>query len=158
MYPRFLGNIEAKIDAKGRVFFPAPFRKALMAQGDEGIVVRHDIFEHLLVIYPESVWNDLMDEMRSKLSRWDRRQQMVYRTFVGGVTSLTIDGSGRILLPKPYLQAAGIAQSVRFVGMGDTIEIWPNDNPDVQPLMGKEEFGAALESVMGASTTVPDQA
>lgn len=32
---RFLGNIEAKVDAKGRVFLPVTFRKVLQASGEE---------------------------------------------------------------------------------------------------------------------------
>ena len=142
---RFLGNIEAKTDAKGRAFLPAQFRKVLAASGEETLVLRQDVFENLLVLYPESVWNKLMDDMRSHLSRWDQKEQMAYRTFVSSVVELTIDGSGRILIPRSFLDMAGITQSIRFVGMGDTIEIWPGN--DVK-LMDKEEFGSVLESVM----------
>lgn len=142
---RFLGNIEAKTDAKGRAFLPAQFRKVLAASGEDTLVLRPDAFENLLVLYPESVWNKLMDEMRARLSRWDRREQMAYRTFVSSVVELSIDGSGRILIPKTFLDTAGISQSIRFVGMGDTIEIWPADN---LKLMSKEDVGAVLEDVM----------
>lgn len=145
---RFLGNIEAKIDSKGRAFLPAQFRKALAGSGEGAVVLRQDIFENTLVIYPEEVWNALIDEMRSRLSRWDRRQQMVFRTFVSGVVSLSIDSNGRILIPKSFLQAAGIGQSLRFVGMGDTIEVWANDPAGNQPFMSKDEFGTALEQLM----------
>lgn len=48
---RFLGNIEAKADDKGRVFLPAQFRKALLTAGDETLVVRMDVFQSCLVIY-----------------------------------------------------------------------------------------------------------
>lgn len=145
---RFLGNIEARTDTKGRAFLPSAFRKMLMASGEESLVLRQDIFEKCLVIYPETVWNREMDEMRSRLSRWDRRQQMVYRSFVGGVTSLAVDASGRILIPKAFLEAAGIKQAIRFVGMGDTIEVWANETGD-NPFMDAEEFGQALEQMMG---------
>lgn len=138
---RFLGNIEAKTDAKGRAFLPAQFRKVLAASGEDVLVLRQDIFENLLVLYPGSVWNSLMDDMRSRLSRWDRKQQMAYRTFVSSVIELTIDGSGRILIPHAFAEAAGIGQAIRFVGMGDTIEIWPADEVK---LMDKEEFGEIL--------------
>lgn len=146
---RFLGNIEAKTDAKGRAFLPSAFRKVLMASGEESLVLRRDVFESCLVIYPESVWNREMDEMRSRLSRWDRRQQMVYRSFVSGVTALSIDGNGRILIPKAFMEAVGIKQAIRFVGMGDTIEIWPDEAGSPQPFMQSDEFGPALESLMG---------
>lgn len=144
---RFLGNIEARTDTKGRAFLPSAFRKVLMASGEESLVLRQDIFEKCLVIYPETVWNREMDEMRSRLSRWDRRQQMVYRSFVSGVTSLAVDASGRILIPKSFLEAAGIKQDIRFVGMGDTIEVWANETGAV-PFMDTNEFGQALEQMM----------
>ncbi len=151
---RFLGNIEARTDAKGRAFLPSAFRKVLMASGEEGLVLRQDIFERCLVIYPETVWNREMDEMRARLSRWDRRQQMVYRSFVSGVTSLAVDANGRILIPKPFLEAAGIRQDIRFVGMGDTIEVWANETGST-PFMSADEFGQTLEQMMasGSDTT-----
>ncbi len=146
---RFLGNIEAKIDAKGRAFLPAQFRKTLQASGEAELVLRQDIFEHTLVIYPETVWNQLIDDMRLRLSRWNRHEQMVYRTFVSGMTTVQMDANGRILIPRQMLQAVGIDQNVRFVGMGDTIEIWANDPDGEQPTMSKDDFGQALENLMG---------
>ena len=54
---RFLGNVEAKTDVKGRAFLPAVFRKVLSASGEENLVLRKDVFQACLVLYPESVWN-----------------------------------------------------------------------------------------------------
>lgn len=42
---------------------------------------------------------------------------------------------------------AGIAQSVRFVGMDDVVEIWSAELAD-RPFMEQGEFGKALESIM----------
>ena len=53
---QFLGNFEAKADAKGRIFVPAVFRKLLQLQGEEWFVLRKDIFQDCLVLYPGSVW------------------------------------------------------------------------------------------------------
>ena len=55
---RFLGNIEAKADTKGRAFLPAVFRKVLQASGAENLVLRKDVFESCLVLYTECVWNE----------------------------------------------------------------------------------------------------
>ena len=44
---RFLGNIEAKTDTKGRAFLPAQFRKVLAASGESTLVLRKDVFESL---------------------------------------------------------------------------------------------------------------
>ena len=46
---QFLGNIEAKVDAKGRVFIPANFRKILAEGGEERLVLRKDVYQDCLV-------------------------------------------------------------------------------------------------------------
>ena len=146
---RFLGNIEAKIDTKGRAFLPATFRKVLQGGGDERLVLRKDVFQTCLVLYPESVWNEQMDAMRSRLNRWNKQQQQVFRQFVSEVELLTLDGNGRFLIPKRYLRMASIEQDIKFIGMGDTIEIWSNSKTEEQQ-MTPEEFGQALEELMTA--------
>lgn len=145
---RFLGNIEAKTDAKGRAFLPAVFRKVLNASGEESLVLRKDIFEPCLVLYPESVWNERMDALRKRLSRWSRRDQMIYRQYVTDVEMITLDGNGRFLIPKRYLKMANIDQQIRFTGMDDCIEIWANSE-DNEPFMSAEEFSKAMEETMG---------
>lgn len=144
---RFLGNIEAKTDAKGRAFLPAIFRKVLQAGGDERLVLRKDVFQPCLVLYPESVWNEQMDALRARLNRWNKQHQQVFRQFVSEVELLTLDGNGRFLLPKRYLCMAEIEQNIKFIGMGDTIEIWSNRKVEEQQ-MKPEEFGQALEELM----------
>ena len=120
---RFLGNSEAKTDAKGRVFFPAVFRKQLQTAAEECLILRKDTYQDCLVLYPESVWNEQMNELRSKLNRWNSKHQMIFRQFVSDVEIITLDGNGRFLIPKRYLKLADIRQEVRFIGMDDTIEI-----------------------------------
>src|SRR5574344_1875532 len=93
---RFLGNIEAKVDAKGRVFLPATFRKMLLASGEDALMLRKDVFQDCLVLYPESVWNEQMDLMRQRLNRWDKREQLVFRQFVSQVEGVT----GKFSPPK----------------------------------------------------------
>ena len=151
MYMRFLGNIEAKTDAKGRVFLPATFRKMLQASGDEALVLRKDIFQDCLVLYPESVWNEQMDTLRSKLNRYNAQHQRIFRQFVSEVEMLTLDGNGRFLIPRRYLTMAAIRQEVKFIGMGDTIEIWASEKVEESKMSG-DEFGEALEDLMTGGT------
>ena len=67
-----------------------------------------------------------MDALRNRLSRWSRRDQMIYRQYVSDVEMITLDGNGRFLIPKRYLKMANIDQQIRFTGMDDCIEIWAN--------------------------------
>lgn len=147
---RFLGNIEAKTDIKGRAFLPAVFRKVLQASGQENLIMRKDIFQDCLVLYPESVWNEQMDALRQRLNRFNAEHQSIFRQFVSEVEMLTLDGNGRFLIPKRYMQAAGIQQAVKFIGMGDTIEIWAAEKIEAAQMDG-EAFGQALENIMNTS-------
>jgi len=144
---RFLGNIEAKTDAKGRAFLPAVFRKMLQANCEETLVLRKDVFQTCLTLYPKSVWDEQVDILRSKLSRWDAKEQQIFRMFVSDAEVLVLDGNGRFLIPKRYLKMANIEQNIKFIGMGDTIEIWRNEQ-DEKAFMEPEEFGKALQEIM----------
>nr|MBP7471396.1 division/cell wall cluster transcriptional repressor MraZ [Prevotella sp.] len=144
---RFLGNIEAKIDTKGRAFLPATFRKVMQSSGEEIMVLRKDVFQSCLVLYPESIWNEQLDYLRKKLNRWDEKQQQIYRTFISNAEEATLDGNGRFLISKRLLKLAEISQNIRFVGMGDTIEIWGNTDKE-SSFMNSEEFSKAIQEIM----------
>jgi MraZ protein len=149
---RFLGNSEAKIDAKGRVFLPSTFRKQLQTATEECLIMRKDTYQSCLVLYPESVWNEQMNDLRSRLNRWNAKHQMLFRQFVADVEIVTLDNNGRFLIPKRYLKLVNISQDVRLIGMDDTIEIWPKEALE-QPFMDIELFGKELEDIMDKNKT-----
>ena len=150
---RFLGNIEAKTDAKGRAFLPSVFRKVLQASGEENLVLRRDVFQPCLVLYPESVWNERLDMLKQQLRQWKPVHQQMFRQFVSEAEVVTLDGNGRFLISKRLQRAAGISQDIQFIGMDDTIEIWsPQDLR--QTLRSDEEFGKEFEKIMNAESTL----
>ncbi|GJG34883.1 transcriptional regulator MraZ [Prevotella lacticifex] len=144
---RFIGSIEAKTDSKGRAFLPVVFRKALQVSGEETLIMRKDVFQHCLVLYPLSVWNGMVDNLHSRLNRWNKRDQQIFRQFVSNLVSITLDGNGRFLIPRAYLEWARIDdQQIRFIGMDDCIEIWSQGNDEAE--MTPDDFSQALEEVM----------
>ncbi|MBQ7422118.1 MAG: division/cell wall cluster transcriptional repressor MraZ [Prevotella sp.] len=143
---RFIGSIEAKIDTKGRAFLPAIFRKVLAASDEEKIVMRKDIHQPCLVLYPESIWNIQLDTLNSHLNRWNANHRQIFRQFVSDAEIIELDGNGRFLIPKRYLNMVNIKQSIKFIGMDDTVEIWNNDNSNSQ--MAPQEFSKQLEEIM----------
>ena len=120
----FLGKIDAKLDAKGRVFVPSVFRKVLSEEERERVVVRMEADEKYLVVYPESVWNRQVVELQSKLNEWDPEDQMLLMQFVGDAEVLEFDAQGRVLLPKRLQVRMGLEGEVVFVGMVDKIAMW----------------------------------
>lgn len=150
---RFLGNIEAKADAKGRLFIPVQFRKQLQVASEERLIMRKDVFQDCLTLYPESVWNEDLNELRSRLNKWNARDQLVFRQFVSDVEIIIPDGNGRILIPKRYMQLCRIQCEVRFIGVDNKIEIWAKENTE-QPFMTPDAFGNALEEIMKTSCNI----
>lgn len=144
---RFWGNMEAKADVKGRVFLPAVFRKQLQGVSEERLILRKDVFQDCLVLYPESVWNNELDELRAHLNKWDSKHQLIFRQYVSDVELIMLDSNGRLLIPRRYLQVADIKSDVRFVGMDNRIELWAKEKTE-HPFMPPEEFAKALEQVM----------
>jgi Uncharacterized protein conserved in bacteria len=141
---RFLGNIDAKTDMKGRVFIPASFRKVLMSAGETRLILKKDIYQECLILYPESIWNEELSNLRSRLNKWDPEQQQLFRQFVMDAELIEPDASGRILIPKRYLQLAGITSEVRFLGMDYTMEIWAREKLE-KPLLDTDAFIKAMQ-------------
>ena len=144
---RFLGNIEAKTDTKGRAFLPAVFRKVLQASGEENLVLRKDIFQKCLVLYPESVWNERLDMLKNQLRLWKQTHQQIFRQFVSEAEVVNLDGNGRFLISKRLQKVAEIEQDIQFIGMDDTVEIWAPQNLELT-LKSEEDFGKEFEQIM----------
>lgn len=144
---QFLGSIEARIDAKMRVFVPANFRKVLQAAEQSVLILRKDVFQDCLVLYPECVWEAEIQKLRSRLSRWDKAQQQLFRQFVVDTERLELDASGRILIPKRCLQMIGVESEIQFLGVDNTIEIWGKNQLN-ESLIIPEVFAAEIQRVM----------
>lgn len=140
----FLGKIDAKLDAKGRVFVPSVFRKVLSEEEKERIVVRMEADEKYLLVYPESVWNKQVLDLQSKLNEWDPEDQMLLMQFVGDAEMLDFDAQGRVLLPKRLQSRLGGDSELVFVGMVDRIALWSKSKYDEQFAM-KDKLSERLK-------------
>jgi MraZ protein len=146
---RFLGNMEARLDAKARVFVPATFRKILQSSGQSELILRKDIFQNCLVLYPLIVWEEELVRLRSRLSRWDKNQQHLFRRFVMDAERLEMDSNGRILIPQRCRQLTGIESEIRFLGVDNTIEIWTKEGLEqAVPSSTEDDFGAEIQRLM----------
>lgn len=120
----FIGNIEARLDDKGRIFIPAAYRKILAEEDSKRIVMRRDTDNACLIFYPESVWNEKVSTLRNALDEWDPEDQLLLMQFMSDAEFLETDAQGRILLQRKNLETIGAQQDVVFVGMLDRFAIW----------------------------------
>ena len=68
----FIGNIDAKMDEKGRVFIPAGYRKILGEARSMRMVARRDAEQGCILFYPEEVWNARLEQLSQVLQLFYR--------------------------------------------------------------------------------------
>lgn len=121
----FLGEYEVAIDAKGRFLVPSGFRKQLPEGSAERFVINRG-FENCLSLYPVSNWNALAEKI-NKLNDFNPKVRDFKRLFLNGATMVDVDSAGRILLPKPLQEYAGIKKDMVFSAQGNKVELWDKD-------------------------------
>lgn len=120
----FIGNIEAKVDEKGRIFVPAAYRKILQEAESKRIIMRRDTDNECLIFYPEQVWNDKVSALRQALDEWNPEDQMILMQFMAEADIFEMDNQGRILLSKKNLEVMETQAEVVWVGMLDRFALW----------------------------------
>ena len=99
------------------------------------------------MFYSGIVWENEIETLRSRLNKWNKEQQQVFRQFVLDAERIEMDASGRILIPKRYMVLVGIESEVRFLGVDNTIEIWAKEKLE-KPLVDPDEFSERLQELM----------
>ncbi len=142
-----LGEYDCKLDAKGRMMFPAGLKKQLQEVVHEGFVVNRDMFDKCLVLYPLQQWKEVSSQI-GQLNRFVEKNVRFIRKFNNGATPVEMDAAGRMLLPGSLLDYAGIEKDVKVTGNGDRIEIW--DKKTYVAMIDEDVDMAKLsEEVMG---------
>lgn len=144
---QLIGEFDCKLDAKGRLSVPSGLKKQLPAVDAEGLVI-HRGFEKHLTIYAKAEWDKITAEL-AQLNSFEKKTREFIRYFTRGATELSLDASGRILLPKSLLEYAGIGTEVVLSCQFDKIEVWAKDTYDTQLDNEPENFANLAEEVMG---------
>lgn len=142
-----IGEFECKVDAKGRFMFPVNLRKQLEEVFDKGFVINRNLHQKCLVLYPMAEWNKLNKKL-SKLNRLIKANDVFVRKFSGGATAADADNTGRVLLPKPLVEYAGITSDIKVLGSNNVIEIWDKKLYD-QFLSQDVDIEKLAEDVLG---------
>ena len=122
----FRGRYLHSLDAKGRVAIPQRFREVL-GGGDEALRLVMTVDpEGCLVVYPEAVWQELEEKWES-LPQMNDELKTYLRFMVGWASDGALDRQGRILVPPPLREYAGLEHDVWFVGVLQNFEIWNGD-------------------------------
>lgn len=143
----FIGHIEARLDDKGRTFIPASYRKILAEQGSRKVVVRMDSGLDCLQFLPEQVWEEMTQQLRSKLSLWKAEDRHLMMQFTSEAEVLEPDSQGRVLIQKRLLDQIGAEQDVVFVGEFDRFCLWSPKRFE-ESLLSRADFDEAISKRM----------
>ncbi|MFD2182246.1 division/cell wall cluster transcriptional repressor MraZ [Rhodoplanes azumiensis] len=120
---RFVGQVTARLDAKGRVSIPAPFRAVLARDGFEGLYCYPSLDRPAV----DAGGNALLGEIEQLIERFppysEAREEFLVALY-GTSETLRVDGEGRVVLTEMIKVHAGIGDTVGFVGLGHKFQIW----------------------------------
>ncbi|HWE24965.1 MAG TPA: division/cell wall cluster transcriptional repressor MraZ [Myxococcales bacterium] len=119
----FTGVYQHQIDAKGRTSLPSRFREELAAQGADKLFVTTDLFDACLQAYAPAQWTAFTQKVAA-LSQFDPSVRLLVRSFVAPAQECPVDKVGRILIPPPLREHAGLVDEVTWAGTVERIEIW----------------------------------
>jgi MraZ protein len=143
-----IGTYECKVDAKGRLLFPAPLKKQLATSLQDGFVLKRSVFQPCLELYPMKEW-DLMMQKINGLNRFVKKNNDFIRRFTAGVKVVEMDNLGRLLIPKDLVLFASISKDLVVSSAVNIIEIWDKDRYEVS-ISGEDlDFADLAEEVMG---------
>jgi len=116
--PAFLGTHQPRMDDKGRLFLPAKFRQPLA----DGLVITRGQ-ERCLYVFPQAEFARLYTLMRQApvTSKAARDYQ---RLFLSGASDETPDKQGRVTVPPPLREYAGLHRECVVIGAGARVEVW----------------------------------
>ncbi len=117
----FKGTYRHRIDGKGRLPVPAPFRRELSAEGAARVVVT--VLVQCLAVYAPAEWARLEAQI-SSLPAFNRQVKALTRLLASRAADCDLDVQGRILLPPPLRQAAALGQEAVVIGALSRFEIW----------------------------------
>ncbi|MDD7910312.1 MULTISPECIES: division/cell wall cluster transcriptional repressor MraZ [Pseudovibrio] len=119
----FVSHFTNRVDAKGRVSIPAPFRAALAKDGFEGLYCFPSPFQSAV----DAGGNGLVAEIQKKLegfSTLSLEYDALSTALYGASETLKVDRDGRFVLSDMVRHHAGIEDEVTFVGQGFKFQIW----------------------------------
>ncbi len=118
----YLGEFEVAMDAKGRFMVPAAFRKQLPEERSGAFVLKRGM-EACLELYTKESWVKVQEQL-SKMNDFNPKVQKFKRLFLNGASLVELDSAGRLLVPKPLQEYAGMSKELLFSAKGDKVEIW----------------------------------
>ena len=167
---RFVSTFTNRLDAKGRVSVPAPFRAVLERQGAAQPNGAPSVYCYPALDAPaldaggESLAATI-DGLLAGLPDYSDERDELSVALYGDVQLLSLDGDGRIVLPESLRTHAELAGQVTFVGLGQKFQIWAPERFEARRQQAREKvkehrklFGLSGRTNLPPGDGGPDEA
>ena len=152
----FIGDYSVRLDPKGRLSFPAAFKKQIREALQDGFVLKRDVFEPCLIMYPMEEWERQNKIIRARTNPYNKEHARFLRMFFSGTAEVSLDANNRMLIPKRLLDYAEIGAEVVMAGQSGKIEIWASEKYGGVSEVD-EDFAAMAEKILGGTFDEPEK-
>ncbi len=132
---------------------PTRYRERLNERCAGRMIVTIDTDERCLLLYPVAEWENIERKLDA-LPSFNAQARRVQRLLMGHATDTDMDNNGRLLLPPPLRQYAGLDKHVVLIGQGKKFELWDatvwserRDDWLAEETAGDEPLPAELQSL-----------
>lgn len=149
---KFSGISSVALDAKGRMALPKRCREDLQSRCDGKVVTTISAGgERCLLLYPWPDWDRLAGQLR-QMSNLRPEVRRLHRVLIGHAVDGQLDASGRLLLPLPLREYAGLDRKVMVLGVLGRFELWSEANLEEEraAFVGKD-LAAEVAELEGAN-------
>jgi MraZ protein len=123
---QFMGTHQNRVDAKGRVSIPAPFRTILRegaAEGPVRAVLRPSHTHPCIEVWPVESFNALGQSLQ-RMPLFSDDYEDLSAALYADAHPVESDREGRIVVPDWLMKHAGLSDTVVFMGQGQSFRIW----------------------------------
>ena len=154
----FIGDYTCKVDAKGRVMLPSAFKKQMPTAAQDKFVMKKDIYEKCLVLFPMDEWERQNQLIQQNINPYNKEHSKFLREFYKDTAEVELDNNNRFLIPARLLNLVNVdkEQEVILAGQFGKIEIWPKGlyektSEDI------EDFGELANKILGGKINKPGE-
>jgi MraZ protein len=147
MAARLIGTHVNKIDKKGRVSVPKPFRDFFKGQEFAGIYVFRSFKDAAIEGAGDAFMDDIVNRL-DDLELFSDEQEDLAAVILQNSFQLPFDPEGRVVLPRIVMDHAGLTSEAVFAGRGRRFQIW-------QPEAYEENNLQTFERVRSRGATLP---
>ncbi|MDR2835538.1 MAG: hypothetical protein LBV69_04975 [Bacteroidales bacterium] len=145
----FVGEYIGKVDEKGRIVMPFQLLRQLPEeQQKESFVIKKDIYENCLLLFPINEWNNQTSILKKRLNPFNKKHDKFLKEYYRGTAEIILDKSNRILIPKRLLEYLKNSNDLIFAAQEGKIAIWAKDVYEKQAL-NDQEFAELAEEILG---------